>query len=439
MSWEFDLASEISLTPPSKIGFPSISASDFLGMVPQTGPYYAKWRANDRTREKKLGIFSPPNVNGDIVQDLGLKSTLYPLTLYFDGINHHITADNFFKSCEESGVWEINHPVHGLMLLQLVSVQENCNPVEFGNYTQIETHWMEPAEAIGYGAGLSAIGMILAAANFILDAITQFKQLRSDLYSALTAASGTMNKLAGFADSIVKEISATSALAQESYESFRSAFTNAVNNFGIVNPDPTDMAEAFDNLISAPVTASESYSTTFATYNNYIEQIVTLTPSGATVQDVNAALALEFGISAALAAIIRLIYNSVFKSRAEIVAAMENLQDVFDSTIAALEVVQENTSENYIDKQYYSQSKAYTSLVYMFSLAMQYLISQFFNLKTEKRITTKTPRSPLEITVTEYGSLGKDDANYDLFIESNNLTGNDILILPAGKEIIIYV
>lgn len=91
-----------------------------------------------------------------------------------------------------------------------------------------------------------------------------------------------------------------------------------------------------------------------------------------------------------------------------------------------------------IDQQYFAAAQSYTSLVNLYTLALQYLISQFFNLKAEKRFTLKTPRSPLEITVTEYGSLGDNDIFYNLFIESNKLSGNDILLLPAGREVVIY-
>lgn len=91
-----------------------------------------------------------------------------------------------------------------------------------------------------------------------------------------------------------------------------------------------------------------------------------------------------------------------------------------------------------IDKQFYSLSNSYTNLNNTFSLTMQYLISQFFNLKTEKRFTIKKPRSPIEITCTEYGGLGDNDENYDLFISSNQLQGDEILLLQTGKEVVIY-
>ena len=88
-----------------------------------------------------------------------------------------------------------------------------------------------------------------------------------------------------------------------------------------------------------------------------------------------------------------------------------------------------------IDKQYFGNSQAYTSLVNTYTLVMQYLLSQFFNLATEKRFTIKNKRSPLGVTVTEYGSADF----YDLFIESNELTADEILILNVGREVVIYV
>ena len=62
-----------------------------------------------------------------------------------------------------------------------------------------------------------------------------------------------------------------------------------------------------------------------------------------------------------------------------------------------------------------------------------------YNLKAEKRFTLKKARSPLEIAVTEYGELGENDFYYNLFLDSNELTGHEIRLLPAGKEVVVYV
>jgi hypothetical protein len=146
----------------------------------------------------------------------------------------------------------------------------------------------------------------------------------------------------------------------------------------------------------------------------------------------------ELGVCTVLVAIAQIIASSEFTTRSEVVAAMDNLSTIFNSTTAAMDASQELFDGLDIDLQYFSQSAAYGSLQRLYSLCLKYLIVQFYNLKTEKRFTLKNERSPLEITVTEYGSLGENDANYDLFIASNNLCGNEILLLPAGREVVIY-
>jgi hypothetical protein len=118
---------------------------------------------------------------------------------------------------------------------------------------------------------------------------------------------------------------------------------------------------------------------------------------------------------------------------------MENIQMLFDETVEAIETAQDNFSDLDIDEQYFSQTKTYTSLINLYTLCYQYLLTQFYNLAVEKVIVLDRPRSPLEITVSEYGELGNNDENYELLIKSNHLTGMDILLLAAGREVVIYV
>ena len=120
------------------------------------------------------------------------------------------------------------------------------------------------------------------------------------------------------------------------------------------------------------------------------------------------------------------------------VSAMENITDRFNSTTAALDEIQDTFSGLDIDLQYFSESQSYTSLVNLFTLALQYLISQFFNLKVEKRFTLKVPRSPIKLTIDEYGEFGDNDFYYNLFLKSNKLSGNHIVLLPAGFEVVVY-
>jgi hypothetical protein len=43
------------------------------------------------------------------------------------------------------------------------------------------------------------------------------------------------------------------------------------------------------------------------------------------------------------------------------------------------------------------------------------------------------------VAIEEYGELGEDDSNLDLFIDSNRLEGDEYLIMPKGRELVVYV
>jgi len=442
MSWENELRTEVVFRSPSYVaatttGIISTIKSKVLGVG---GEYRALWRNNERSFERKLGQFDPPKFQGTIVQDLGVKSMLYPLTVYFDGIFHHRDADAFVKALySEPGQWEVIHPVRGPLILQLVSCREVMDPTENGNYTEIETQWIEPAnvERLISPAELIAdtLSTILALAE---DASTVLTQLRSDIYSAIQAAINTFNKIAGSLDSLTGGLSSTSAIARDSYDSARATFNSAISDFGVDNPDSVDVAAGLVNMALAPIQASTDFSDRQSAYENLVDAIFALTPATTTRDDYNKVVAQEFGITLALMATAQIVVSSEYGSRADVVAAMDNVTEFFNSVIERIEAIQAQFNALDIDMQYYSQLATYTTLVNLYTLVFQYLLSQFYNLRAEKRFTLKRARSPIEITVAEYGSLGDADANYDLFVRSNNLSGNDILLVPAGREVVIY-
>jgi prophage DNA circulation protein len=413
-----------------------------------TSPNYnifsAKWKNNERSGEKKLGIFDPPKFEGSIVQDMGSKSTSWPLTVYFEGLNHYAEANRFWDALEkERGQWEVVHPTKGKLILQLVTYKESINPVDDGNFTTFETTWLQPAniERIMSSDEL-IVETLLAAMNAISDSVTQFKQLRADLYSAVQSLCNMLNAVAGLANSTMSELTASNVIVNDSWSESKSSLSSAINAFKADPSDP-DKQEAVANAsvdnITIPLEVSTDYDSRISRYSDLADKMTLIMPTAIDTDDYNKSIAMELTISAVIISISRIIVTSNFTTRTQIITAIEKYTAIFNKTINALESVQSLFDNLDIDVQYFSQSTAYGSLQILFSTTMNYLLSQFFNLKSEKRFTIKTPRSPIEVTVTEYGSLGENDINLDLFINSNNLNKDEILLLPIGREVVVYV
>ena len=80
--------------------------------------------------------------------------------------------------------------------------------------------------------------------------------------------------------------------------------------------------------------------------------------------------------------------------------------------------------------------ETYQQLQETVSLAAGFLAQISFSLKQERRRTLDRPHSIIELVSVLYGTV---DSEIDFFITSNNLTGSEILELPAGKDIVYYV
>lgn len=122
-------------------------------------------------------------------------------------------------------------------------------------------------------------------------------------------------------------------------------------------------------------------------------------------------------------------------TRAQAIAAINEIQELFGIVTTTLDESQTNFENQDIDKQYFSQSENYSNLARLVSATLEFLNSKLFELKIEKRFTLDKPKIPEIVTIEEY----KDPEFLDFFIDTNNLKHNDLILLPTGKEVVIYV
>ncbi|MHC4648184.1 MAG: hypothetical protein ACYTBJ_22210, partial [Planctomycetota bacterium] len=82
--------------------------------------------------------------------------------------------------------------------------------------------------------------------------------------------------------------------------------------------------------------------------------------------------------------------------------------------------------------------QTYQTLQNAVALSLGYLVEASFDLKQEVRVTLDRDRTALDFVHEFYGRENLD-SNLDFFIETNNLTGSEILELPRGKEVVYFV
>lgn len=420
MSWLERLKGSITLTSPDGATF------------------IAKWFGDSRTARKQLGLFNYPKVDKQIAQDLGIAGIAYPLTIAFDGPDNDLESTRFFEALEARGRWLIDHPTKGRLFLQPVSFKETIAPIESGSITLFQTEWLDVAlsSSVISVEQLSALvesqktAVEIASLNQLIDLSDQ-----STIENIQTIKSTTEKSLAIY-DQTIKPLADLSESVSAQVEAIRRGIDDTLSSSPI---DMTVLGGQIQALVRGPAVITGDVLEILQTYQDFIDKVLVIPTNVATRTERNIIAIMEiFSISANESSNL-ISVRSKPDTRVAAISSLTVISDQFIKITDALDVLQETYIDQLIENQYFSQSESFVESSIMSSQTIAFLLSISFDLAIEKRFALKEDRAPIEIAITEYGELGDEDANFDLFINTNALKSDQILMLPAGFEVVVYV
>lgn len=405
---------------------------------PEENQFSALWRKNPRSLSKNVGVFKYPRVRGATTQDLDVGASSWPLTIVFDGADHDLEAKRFMKAVEERGLWHIIHPVKGALDLQLLTVTENIDPMDSGPFTEFTTDWIEPIK-------LNIVPTVAQLKSLVLSQIDEINEVtadqlveivETDTASKLEAFKSAVRKVVANVESTIEKITDVSAEITAQINSIKRGINEVLS---VIPLDILAMAAQIQALVQLPGLVLADLNAKLDLYEDYANNLFGSSSSSTDAEGRNEAAVKEIALLASLAAVGQITATGDIRSRVQAVELMQFSSDYLNNMIDNLDLTQEQFKDLPIDIQYFSQSTSFSTVSHMTALTLSYLLRAGFDLAIEKKFTLDRDRAPIEITITEYGALGEDAINLDLFIESNGLKGNDILLLPAGREVVVYV
>jgi len=433
---------------------------DFVMISPEGNEFRPKWSGDSRSFSKKLGVFIFPKVKGDIVQDLDVSSTIYSIPLLFDGKDCDKNAQAFFQAAKERGRWSVTHPVHGFIELQLMSIRETDEPVSSGGVITIETEWIEPIDETTLLTAAEAASNVGDAADTLNN--SAFDQFTAALDTSTEAlASGIDSTVQGIAN-VTDFILSPLTTSVDYLDSTMNLIQNGINDtLNATVLDVQALAGQIQQLVITPSFGAVDLAQSQSLYDDLVSEMTKLLPGtgiNLTAQDANSVLIIELAMSAAISAYSKIAVNGInaaqagvtipttaitlagepVATRPQVVEAAQNMADFFSGITGSLEALQEAFETKDIDEQYFAQALSFSDAAILSAKVIQFLMVSAFDLKVERRFILDRPRCPIEIAVSEYNGPGARDANIDLFIRSNNLTGDSIYMLPAGAEVVVY-
>ncbi len=420
MSWLTRLAGSIILTSPD-------------GNV-----FEALWRSNERSLEKKLSIKNYPKVKGTHIDDLDVGSWTYPLTIFLHGADHDIEAERFAKSLEERGRWDIVHPTKGALNLQLVSATETVDPVENGNRTIFNTEWIDPISPAVTISTPQLANQVLIQTDVVNELSSeQFNNnIVQNTASEINAIQETTNKLTAKIEKNLSPLYENVSELNAQITTIISGIQDAVSQTTI---DVVGLAGQIQTFAQLPVLAVDDITARLNAYGGLILDTLGLAPSDTDTEAKNSMAIIELTLASTIVAMAQTGTTGTLATRSQAVESAESISDKFIEITDGLDNIQKGFVDKNIDEQYFSQTLTFSASYTIAAQSIKFLLLASYDLAIEKRFVLERPRSPIEIAITEYGGLGENDSNVDLFLKSNELKDNDIIVLPAGREVVVYV
>lgn len=432
MSWSDRLRPGIKLISPNGVTFSAL------------------WIGNERSKEKSLGRFKFPGIAGEYIQDLDFNASAYPLTIYFEGANHDIVSQSFWNECDANGRWTIIHPTKYKQTLQLSKVKENIQPVENGNITVFELEFFESLELYEIISG-KQLSTIASVANLAFNAVA----IAEFTGAVITESAAAVQTIKSLGRIIGNDIIASTKSITSGLPALRNELTGkqqALNN-SIAGFDLDGIAKNISDLNQAGIQAYEQLvelqgvimplESMFAFIDSQLDgpidnlPIVNNMRLNGDASAFNHAIICELAIGGALSSSAALIGQYEFKNRNDAIQAIDRLQTNFNRAINAIETVQGYFDGQLIKNQYVGYLRTYNNMREVFANSVKAILERIVSLPITKTYTLESQSSPFVEFAKTY-TTGDIDALYDQFLTDNNFTGEKILYLPAGSEVVVY-
>lgn len=384
--------------------------------------------------DKKTTGFEFPDADGTFVQDLGHTGRKYPLRVFFWGNDYDQEADAFEAALLERGTGKLEHPIYGTV-----------DVVPFGTITRRDDLKTGANQAVLEVTLWETIGLIYPAAqadpaSAVLLAIDEYNEAAAgefedvtDLDSAVDAVTfkNDYQALLDSSASVMESLLVPSggAVAQQ----FNAVLDSINQGIDILIAQPLTLAFQTAILIQSPARALASIEARLDAYKNLAESI-TSGDDAVVITSTDASSSNKFHTNDLYASTyvtgsVVSVVNNQFTTKTEALAAA-------DAVLTQLEEVTNWRDDNFQSLGEVDTGEAYQQLQEAVALTAGFLVEISFTLKQERRVVLTRNRTIIDLVAEFYGSV---DDQLDFFINSNDLSGSEILEVPKGREIVYYV
>lgn len=386
----------------------------------------------ERAGAKKVAVHELPQQNTPIVQDQGNQARKYPFACYLSGETCYADADALDAALAEEGPGTFEHPM-------------------FGNLSVLAATWAEVRKLVeGLGRVDFSIEFVEAPKITSLSSSSP-ESLAGNLTRAIddTLAASIEQAAADFSPADAADKAKSKSRIVSGVSSFATATRNIAAGVSEVsasiNQQVNTITNTIDDLIEAPLELFNALATLAKTPATIVTGIANKV-NAYREQTLAIAASIPESYAQAIASIQSLYYAfggaceastiGDLSSRSNALQAADSLGSITDTVTTYIE-----QSESAVPG-FRVNAEILASFIDSASKARSQLLERAFTLRTERRITLDVETTPLNLIAQFYGNTSEAvpdlDAALDEFIATNALKGDEIIVIPAGREVVYY-
>ena len=405
--------------------------------APSGKKFEFQWEEVEESFDHKSSVFRFPEKDGAEIQSLGVGEHRFPITAFVAGDDYDIEAQKFMDILEERGNGILIHPIYGRKSVQPTNIKRTDKPISDGNQAVISVLFLESKEILAKETVQDKKKTIEKNQDdFDIETPEEFEnQKRSDSAQDLANSQARFERNISSIDSFLGPVA---ALNEEVNASFTAIKLSLNNNLTDLVGKPLTLASQIIALIKTPARIVQSLSLRIQGYKDLATELRNRATINSITNDTrNSLLEARFLLSSCVSGMAETILLENYITKESALTAAFELSDFHDVNRDFIELQEGNFNSTSLELLLYGDSEESKNLTAIVEETGNLLSSASFNLQQERTIVLNRERNIIELTFELYGNL--DNNTLDLLIDSNNLTGEEIILLPREKEIVYYV
>jgi prophage DNA circulation protein len=385
---------------------------------------------------KKTNAFEFPDVNGTYIQDLGNTGRRYPFRIIFWGDDHDLLSNQLENMLLENGIGILEHPVYGSIdVIPFGDINFKNDLKTETNQTVVEVTFWETIKLV-YPIDQKNL------TSEILDSVSKHNNDSAELFEdvlnldSVIEKSVFKNEYTSLLDNVslvMESVVSEQASIQKQFNVVNDSINNSID---ILVSDPLTLAFQTNILIQLPARSSSAIADRLNAYNNLFQSVITgansISASSSDSRNKNTFYTKDLYASTYITGSVISTIDTQFITKIDALLTAEKIINQMDDFIAWRDT-------NFASLSIVDTGESYQQLQNAVSLTVGFLIDLSFSLKQERRVILESPRTMVELIAELYPFETVIDDELDFFIQSNNLTGSEILELPRGRELVYYV